>query len=192
MVYRKLLILFCSFHLLSNLGLARELELSEEETKYQTVLRWYGEGEPIGLEGLKGYYSGRCFVERKAVALGAGICREGAKNGPAFPSNEEKIGIALSSWPSDFDGVNCPGASYRDWGRTSPFKVVPTLNWLFDIEPNRRNDWRFSIVKNNDLLIMKVTNLIRQNLTGKFGLNGVYSKGEAIYACYFYKREREG
>lgn len=148
------------------------LEKNSGESKFQVLLNWFKVGQPIRLEELKGFYSGRCFnVDQKNtprnIFLGYLERSETGDAGPGFPDDRVLKFAALirgSAEASYFDNnskflenrADFVSKFNKVWKYVSVPSEDPTLNYTIDLDPRGSPDEKV-VFKRYDGYILSTT-----------------------------------
>lgn len=169
---------------------------------FAQALEMYEMGLAVRWTDIKGFWVGRCFYfdqENTAVNSFAGYLDPAA--GPGFgtmPLAFESTYASgygadyfdeLSSYSSYIKIIKDKIKSENSKGRYSTMSEEPTVNQLYDMEPNNRPDFLTEIRWKDDQIVYKVTNLVQQNLkVGAMKSRIPVAAGQTLFACSYFKR----
>jgi len=161
---------------------------------------WYRQGQPITLNELDGFYSGRCFSAGQpdhalSAMIGFYTRTVGENQGPAFPSQHPETKVfTVEAWtkPADYfdndalfpqlkkEFIN---EAKNHWRKMSSPSNSPTLSWTNDWEVNGRPDEKHSVVRYNEYFIETWSALLGQD----YGDWGFHKAGDTLAMCYYFK-----
>lgn len=164
---------------------------------------WYEAGLATKWIDVKGFWVGRCFwFDEQNTAINSFLGYLASHAGPGFdelPSVIDSIWMPTST-ADYFDNLTDYRSAIRDFNTISspiahkygPVLEDPTVNQLYDMEPNNRPDQLTEIRYHEGKLIVKLTNLIAQTLmTGPMKSRKMVAQNQILSMCYYFRKVAE-
>lgn len=169
----------------------------------EKILEMFDGGTPASFDDIKGAaFAGRCvdFFDRAKVMNGL-MTYISDNPGPALGGEKLLAFIGMTDGdykdPAFFDN----GIERSDLKRAKDYLIsavkggrmgidtsAPTLTFWRDFEGNGKIDTSNALKKFDSYLVLRTTNLIRQDIHSGSGTKKLAEKDQVISACYFFKK----
>lgn len=183
----KKIIIVCFTLLMSFTTSAAELKENSTETYFKQLKNWFKQGQSISFDEAKGYYHGVCFhykAQNHPLLSTLGLDSI-SQLGPAFPARK-----VMASHTEHIKIKRSKALLQQNFAHYSEVKESTVhLSNTWDMEPNGRPDQKRSLVKYQDYLILKETELIGQTYYHNQLKKDYSIKKKAVdHICYFYEK----